>query len=305
MAHAQRDCVREEDRSFGNRTAQAEFFRQVGAPLLQRKALSRRAVTIEWIERKGAGPVDWRYRQDRDALFYFERGIAACRGSLDGAKFDRRLNGASKLAFIEAGSTVEGEVNVPGRCMYWVAFIDRAHLLGPQQSIEWRIESRIGLDNSVMISVLNGLRPELLRDDELSTLYLESWAMQAMVLLHRSSDSCRMSANRRIGRSELSKVIEYMEANVGSDLTLDSIAKLVDLSPRHLRRVLLAATGLGPSEMFTNIRLDRVARQLRHSRKSVTEIALECGFSQPQHLATAFRRKFGSSPTEFRRGATS
>jgi AraC-like DNA-binding protein len=301
MADVLRDCVREADKSFAGRPSKLEFFREVGAPLIRKKTLSRSAVTIEWIERRGAGAVGWRYRQDRDAIFYFQEGIVACRGVLDGRGISRQLSGASKLAFIEAGSTVETEVEVPGRCIYWVALIDRARLLRPEESLaRRRFASRVGFENSAMALAMNSLRSELVRNDELSTLYLESWATQALVLLHRSLNDPPPPAKSRLGRSELSKVIEFMEANVGSDITLDSIAKLVDLSPRHLRRVFLAATGVGPSEMFTNIRLERAARDLRHSRKSVTEISLDCGFSQPQHFATAFRRKFGLTPTVFR-----
>ena len=304
MADARRDCVREEDNSFAERTSKVGFFREVGAPLIRMKTLSKSAVTIEWIERRGAGVVDWRYRQDRDALFYFEQGIAACRGELDGREISRRLSGTSKLAFIEAGSTIETEVNVPGRCIYWVAFIDRGQLLQREESFgRRRLESRIGFESSAMELAMSSLKSELVRSDELSTLYLESWATQALVLLHRSLDEPLPLAKAQLGKGEISKVIEFMEANVGSDITLDGIAKLVDLSPRHLRRVFLVATGVGPSEMLTNIRLERAARDLRHSRKSVTEISLDCGFSQPQHLATAFRRKFGLTPTAFRRSA--
>jgi AraC-like DNA-binding protein len=57
---------------------------------------------------------------------------------------------------------------------------------------------------------------------------------------------------------------------------------------------------MGPNAMLTNIRLERAAQDLRYSRKSITDISLDCGFSQPQHLATAFRRKFGLTPTAFR-----
>src|SRR6266404_7589924 len=70
-------------------------------------------------------------------------------------------------------------------------------------------------------------------------------------------------------------------------------------------RLFRASTGVGPNEMFTNMRLERAARDLRDSRKNVTEISFDCGFSQPQHLATAFRRKFGLTPTEFRRSVAS
>src|SRR6266446_5460723 len=91
----------------------------------------------------------------------------------------------------------------------------------------------------------------------------------------------------------------------GVEAAIECIATLVGLSPRHFRRLFRASTGVGPNEMFTNMRLERAARDLRDSRKNVTEISFDCGFSQPQHLATAFRRKFGLTPTEFRRSVAS
>jgi AraC family transcriptional regulator len=264
-------------------------------------------VTIEWIERSGRGSVPWRYRQDRDALFYFEHGVLACHGALDGGRIDRQLNGATSLAFIEACSTIETEVEISGRCLYWVAFIDKARLLGDEEEIlrPQRLDSRIGFDNAALAVAVKSLRAELTRTDDLSNLYIESWAIQALVHLHRSFDDFQHQSQVRLTKNEISKVVEFMEANIAENITLECIATLVGLSPRHFRRLFRASAGVGPHQMFTNMRLERAARDLRHSQKNVTEISFDCGFSQPQHLATAFRRKFGLTPTEFRRNFAS
>jgi len=307
MANAMQGCVREADNSFAKRTPKLEFFRDVGAPLIQKKVLSGPAVKIEWIERGGRGSVDWRYRQDRDALFYFEQGVIACHGALDGGRIDRPLDGATKLAFIEACCTIETEVEISGRCFYWVAFIDKARLLGDEEEILRlrRLDSRIGFDNAALAVAVKALRTELIRTDELSNLYIESWAIQALVLLHRSFDEFQHGSPARLTKNEISKVVEFMEESIARNITLECVAALVGLSPRHFRRLFRASTGVGPNEMFTNLRLERAARDLRDSQKNVTEISLDCGFSQPQHLATAFRRKFGLTPTEFRRNVAS
>ena len=121
-----------------------------------------------------------------------------------------------------------------------------------------------------------------------------------------SEFDCRLNRSpARLTKNEISKVMEFMEASIARNITLECIAALVGLSPRHFRRLFRASTGVGPNEMFTNMRLERAARDLRDSRKNVTEISFDCGFSQPQHLATAFRRKFGLTPTEFRRNVAS
>jgi AraC-like DNA-binding protein len=305
MANAMQGRVRETDNSFAKRTPKPEFFRDVGAPLIQKKALSGPAVTIEWIERRGRGSVDWRYRQDRDALFYFEQGVVACHGALDGGRIDRPLDGATRLAFVEACSTIETEVEIAGRCFYWVAFIDKARLLGDGERKMRRFDSQIGFDNAALAMAVKSLRTELTRTDELSNLYIESWAIQALVLLHRLFDEDQHQSKVRLTRNEISKVVEFMEASIARNITLECIAALVGLSPRHFRRLFRASTGVGPNEMFTNMRLERAARDLRDSQKNVTEISLDCGFSQSQHLATAFRRKFGLTPTEFRRNFAS
>ena len=162
MADAIQRRVRETDTSFAKRTSEFEFFRDVGARLIRKKTLSGSAVTVEWIERWGAGSVDWRYRQDRDALFFFEQGILACHGVLDGERICHRLDGATKLAFIEAGSTIETSVEVPGRCLYWVAFIDRERLLGEEKSLgQRRLPSRLGLESAAAALAINNLRTEL------------------------------------------------------------------------------------------------------------------------------------------------
>src|SRR5260370_42148389 len=87
----------------------------------------------------------------------------------------------------------------------------------------------------------------------------------------------------------------------GVEAAIESIATLVGLSPRHFRRLFRASTGVGPNELFTNMRLERAGRDLCDSQKKATEIALDWAFPQPQHLATAFRQTFGVAPKEFRR----
>jgi AraC family transcriptional regulator len=191
--------------------------------------------------------------------------------------------------------------------LYCVAFIDKTRLLGDGGEILElrRLDSRIGFDSAALAVAVKSLRTELTRSDNLSNLYIESWAIQALVLLHRSFDDFQHQSQVRLTRNEISKVVEFMEANIAENITLERIATLVGLSPRHFRRLFRASTGVGPNEMFTNMRLERAARDLRHSQRNVTEISLDCGFSQPQHLATAFRRKFGLTPTEFRRSVAS
>jgi len=97
----------------------------------------------------------------------------------------------------------------------------------------------------------------------------------------------------------------YMPAANNNPTYTKLVAAMQDILASHFGRLFRASTGVGPREMFANIRLERAAGDLCQSGKSITDISLDCGFSQPQHLATAFRRKFGLTPNEFRRKARS
>lgn len=44
----------------------------------------------------------------------------------------------------------------------------------------------------------------------------------------------------------------------------------------------------------------KAARRLNPSERSVTQVALECGFSSSQYFATCFRKQFGVSPSTLR-----
>jgi AraC-like DNA-binding protein len=46
--------------------------------------------------------------------------------------------------------------------------------------------------------------------------------------------------------------------------------------------------------------MERARELLERSDKSVTQIALECGYSNPAHFATAFRREVGIAPLAYR-----
>ncbi len=65
-------------------------------------------------------------------------------------------------------------------------------------------------------------------------------------------------------------------------------------------RALLGAT---PMNLLLERRLDHAAALLRGTARAVTDIALSCGFSSSQYFATAFGRKFGSTPGAWREQA--
>ena len=91
---------------------------------------------------------------------------------------------------------------------------------------------------------------------------------------------------RRHRAMELHWTVPEMAASCGLGLTQFD---------HHVKRV----TGLTPMKYLNQCRLEHAMSLLRESPgRSVTDIAIECGFSSSQYFATAFRKQYGASPRQ-------
>jgi AraC-like DNA-binding protein len=87
----------------------------------------------------------------------------------------------------------------------------------------------------------------------------------------------------------------------GKDATIKDIAELADMSVRTLQRR-LADNELKFNDLLNQARYGHAKQKLQNSRLPVAEIAKSLGYSDPAHFTRAFRRWYGLSPTDFRRG---
>ena len=60
-------------------------------------------------------------------------------------------------------------------------------------------------------------------------------------------------------------------------------------------------TGFGFKEYLTHVRIQAAAEQLLSGKQSVTEVALNCGYSDGNYFGDAFRKIKGMSPNQFRK----
>ena len=92
-----------------------------------------------------------------------------------------------------------------------------------------------------------------------------------------------------------------MDANLDRPLMLRSIAREACLSSFHFHRSFRAVFLETPHSYVTRRRLDRAAALLQRSDRAVIDVALDAGFENAAHFSRAFRRRFGCSPTGYRR----
>lgn len=98
----------------------------------------------------------------------------------------------------------------------------------------------------------------------------------------------------------LRRCIEYLHANLDTDIRLADMAQEVGISRSHLIRTFRQSTGKTPHQFLLEQRIERAQMQMRQGVLSLTEIALATGFANQHHLARVFRRVTGMTPSQFR-----
>lgn len=100
----------------------------------------------------------------------------------------------------------------------------------------------------------------------------------------------------------MGKVLGAMEQDPGREWRLHELAQIAGMSRSQFFRVFRQATGLPPIDYLIRLRLQRAMRLLRDSGFSITEIALQCGFSDSNYFSRQFRKHINQSPSAYRKG---
>jgi len=98
----------------------------------------------------------------------------------------------------------------------------------------------------------------------------------------------------------LKRVVDKMRV-LDDQLSLESLAQESGYSRVHFMRMFRAATGRSPHNYLMNLRIERARELLSNPALSLTDIALDCGFSSHSHLTRVFRQFLGVTPSEYRR----
>lgn len=104
----------------------------------------------------------------------------------------------------------------------------------------------------------------------------------------------------QVDMDRLKRVCEYIKANSHRHLDRDAAADIAHMSPSAFSRFFKAHTGLAFQDFVAEVRVGHACHLLIASPRSITDIALDCGFGDLSTFHRTFRKLRRMTPTQFR-----
>ncbi len=107
---------------------------------------------------------------------------------------------------------------------------------------------------------------------------------------------------RKSSADELAgSLVSYIEDNFYEPLTIEHLAKKFSYHPSYISHLFSDRLDIPFRTYLISVRCSHAVYLLKNTDKSITEIALQCGFNSVNTLGRCFRKVFGVSPSKFRK----
>lgn len=133
-------------------------------------------------------------------------------------------------------------------------------------------------------------------------LMIKADVLRILTILIRAyqdeSKSDEMLKEKKAAMKRLEKAFTYIENHYCQKITLDEVAAAVYMSPSYFSSYFRKMTDVGFSEYVTRLRIKQARELLKDPRRSVTDIAMECGFNNISNFYRLYKKYVGKSPRE-------
>jgi AraC-like DNA-binding protein len=129
----------------------------------------------------------------------------------------------------------------------------------------------------------------------LQILYQLTRRLQASEVLRSEYLQHRQQVERLAG------LFDYVRQNYAERISISQATQLVHMSQAQFMKVFKKVSGMTFVAHVTRVRIMNALRLLRETELTITEIALQCGFSDQSYFDRRFRQAFGKSPRQFRK----
>lgn len=125
-----------------------------------------------------------------------------------------------------------------------------------------------------------------------------------LTLLRRCQDQSQTSAakdtvRRKRDDEAYHRLIDYMEAHLSCQLTLDQIARDTLMGKSQLQKLVHSRHDCGVIDLFSRLKVDYARQLIRENKMNFTEISDALGYSSLHYFSRIFKKTIGMSPSEY------
>jgi AraC family transcriptional regulator len=260
------------------------------------------------------GVITWKNTQPDTEICVDIRGSRSVITRRGGGIFDRTVAERGTIWLSPAGlqeEIIEISDPVPGILHIYLpssAFLLDSLGADLDQSVIGSLRYESGFQDPLLAEIAYAIASELRTETSAGRLLAETLAstLAARLVQNHVSPSPAREIPRispeGLDRRRLSRVLDYIEANLEGDLTVDRLASIACLSRFHFARAFKAAVGRSPHRYVSAKRLERAKALLIQGDQSLVDIALTLQFSCQANFTRAFRQVTGQTPGQYRRG---
>lgn len=128
--------------------------------------------------------------------------------------------------------------------------------------------------------------------------------LRSMICLAMLEAMQLLDSRERVGATQLvAAAKDFLRKHHGDSVGMNALASHLGLSRARMFEIFKNETGLTPNDYLQRHRIEQAIGLIGDSRKSITEIAMTCGFGSSQYFSRVFRKYCGTTPREHRKNA--
>lgn len=122
----------------------------------------------------------------------------------------------------------------------------------------------------------------------------------SIIKSEKEEDEYKISSKIASCRPEIKKIIEYINRNLEKKLSLELLAKIVNMNESYLSRIFKEELSMTISDYIKITRLEKSKKLLKEKDIRIKDVAINIGIHDQLYFSRLFAKKFNMTPSEYR-----
>jgi LacI family transcriptional regulator len=172
--------------------------------------------------------------------------------------------------------------------------------------------SLLGVDNDELICNLSYPSISSIVTDDENIGYVAGKKLHALIINKKNIpfkiakktiriEQRQSTEKYNISDKDIIKIIDYIEKNFTSDISIDGLTQIVPLGRRTLEKKFKEAMGTSIYQFILDKKIEYLSNELITTKKSLLDITIETGFNDVRNAYRLFKKNTGYTPLGFRK----